>query len=258
MKAFYITPLITIILFCSNIVSGNPIDSIQQLLKVKNYSSLDTYIYKICQGNNRRSSNKPIDRELISNYFETVIRYTESKPTGEPNVSSVYPYYITLVRHNDNIIFYKLIDEHYVNQPCIMVKDKSEPSYTNFKTLYKQIFGRSLVESLLFLYEDNTFVYGSHCSSVGMDPLYRQKLNKAIKYNDTITLRYWVSSTVTEIQVYGVEGFYKLTQKGINPSKSDLKKINAIKRKKGNINFCSGCTYFKVTIHEATKDFIFE
>ena len=100
-------------------------------------------------------------------------------------------------------------------------------------------------------------VYGKSCGWAGIDPPYRDMLNGLISEKNTSELEKWLSSETTEIQVYGVEGFYSLKKKGYKPSEKQLQLIKIIKSKVGNLRTCSGCIYREETIKEAVARFKF-
>lgn len=247
--------LLCIVLFLN--VKAGDIDDIKNVLKKKNYSSLKNQLGKISKNKNR-NSYFPIDRELVSGFLETKIKYEESYPDKDnPSVSTVVTYYLHILRNNDKIFYYKLIDYRHSNAPKNVLYYKDKTVYNSLEKLFKTTFQSTIDSNHLFTADSQDITYGSHCGIVGRDPEYRVKLDKAVLAKDTSLLKKWLSSTYVELQVYGVDGFYQLKQKGLAPSPKVLKMIEAIKHKKDEIITCSGCMYFDQEIVDVTQNFKF-
>jgi hypothetical protein len=79
------------------------------------------------------------------------------------------------------------------------------------------------------------------------------KLIECVETNDIAMLNEWLRSPVAEIQVYAIDGFSQLRKQGYKLSEEQRRLIKFIKKKKGNINTCSGCLFSSKTISSVTR-----
>lgn len=235
-------------------IFGQKIDSVKTLINQKSYKQLDIFLTKISSANNRIRYNENVNRQIISSFSEISIDLEESFPGKEQNVYDVYPYNIYLLTSGDRIIFCKMENHRTSFKTIIEIKFSDTDSIKALQKIYAETFNRTISIDDFF---NDDIVYGSGCGIVGIDPDYRQKLDKIVKSKNTKELDKWLCSPITEIQVYAVDGLFQLNQKGYKLTAKELDLVEIIKNKRGTIRTCSGCIYSTQTISETTNDFKF-
>lgn len=243
--------LLFVMVFCH--CKASNIEAISKILKQKDYNKLNTYLSSLSED---CSVSRLIEREVMPDCWEVKIQYQEFYPGDEPGVTTVNSYYIEILTEKGQIVYCCFSDHKYLNAPETILNYKVDKEYKKLSEAHQDAYGAELNFSHLFVNNDS-IVYGSHCGWAGINPGYRSKLDDAVKLMDTALLNAWLSSTITELQVYAVDGFYQLKQKGYVPDDKTLERIALVKSKKGTINQCSGCIYMNREISEATADFKF-
>lgn len=188
--------------FLNKVSKGNSLDSLKKLLNTRKYSSVSSFLVAEDSINGFRFSyNQLLNREIVSGFDEIKIETEELIPTDKENVSTVKTYIIELIVKNDTIIYCRLINHEIESLPIRVLKFKDSKPIKHLKKAFKQNFGGRLKIKNLFKGERELYVYGEHCGYFRVNPSYREKLNTVLKNNDTLTLRKWMSSTITELQV---------------------------------------------------------
>jgi hypothetical protein len=248
------TFLLCLLSLLVNPVSGKGIDSVRTLLRQKSYSALQSYLDRVVSGSKNISVHHELSRQIVGDYSEMWIRYEESVPDKEPNVSTIHPFNMFLLLHDDSIIYCRMENNLYVNLPKTELDFSDHHAIQGLKNSYYDVYMTSIDVADLF---NNSIVYGSHCGWGGTDPPYRIQLDRLVRNKDIKTLDEWLCSPVAEIQVYAIDGFHQLHKSGYKLNITQLRLISLIKKKKGMINTCSGCMHWSQTISEETKTFVF-
>lgn len=149
---------------------------------------------------------------------------------------------------------YKKVKDSWEPYYKIIDTSKDKIAYTNFKKEFKTIFLAEVNEKELFITD---FVYGTNYGITGMAPRGRISINKLIDEKDKSGILAWLKSTITEKQIYAIDAFYQLKSCGMKLTSKELKMIEFVSNKKGNIKTCSGCTFYDREIKEVTQQFKF-
>lgn len=189
-----------------------------------------------------------IERELVNNFFEQIIQFTKSVRSDEnKSVSTLYKYNLKLIKkQNGKIALYKLyrLKNVKVNGKWtpteIIVKEGSNKIMKELESEFLRVYSYPLNYNELF---ETNIVYGDVCGRVRGIPEYRGKLETLIKSKDSKNLVKWLKSTVTEIQLYAIDGILTLKKQGIVFNKEVLKLVDVISKKKGEVYTCNGCIY---------------
>jgi hypothetical protein len=201
-------------------------------------------------------------RDITSKFQEALFYIENSVPIkGSHSMFTVYTYRVALITDGKTILYYnfserknKQIDGDWVPYLTTIKEYSSTRKMLELKADFKKVYSTDFNEDELFA---EGIVYGEGCGFVGQDPEERIKLNNFVTNIDTANLISWLCSTNTEKQVYAVDGFYQLKKKGLKLTDYEIRLLNYIKKKKGDIQTCSGCIYSNETITEMTKDFVF-
>lgn len=243
--------------------SGQSLKEIKQLLADKDFRTFKTYIdtaskkYTTVNPNSNVRAIWELKRDLTETYQECVIDADESFPSeDEPNISTVQRYRINVLATTKEIIYYDFAEKES-NGPSwddftLNVTDsfRNDILIADLKRDFFKTYNDSINQQELF---NNSNVYGSACSIVGQKPEMRVE-NDAIVVNKNIKmLTKWLKSTNAERQVYGIDGLYQLKKKGYKLTAEQLRLINIIKNKKGNLNICRGCIYSSDKISSIVK-----
>ena len=82
--------------------------------------------------------------------------------------------------------------------------------------------------------------YGFQCGYGGINPPYRDELEKAVMTHNTFVLDQWLRSPIFGLNVYAVEGFDRLSL-WYTPTWEQRQLIEEIFRREDVIEICSGC-----------------
>jgi len=247
--------LIYILTLCYCIVHGQQFGQVKKLLSQGDFVIADKYMSKICKKNDDISYNQRVNRQIVGDYSEILIYFEESFPAKEENVYDVFPYLISVLTHSNKIIYCKVLNNNNSNN-IVVEYDYTDTSQVNaLKSLYSKMYGLKI--SIDDFFKSNV-VYGSACGYGGQDPDMRVQLNELVHTKDIKGLDKWLSSPITEIQIYAVDGFHQLVTKGYKLSPREQELIQVIKTKKGTVRTCSGCMHMTENISQLTEDFRFQ
>ena len=194
-----------------------------------------------------------LEREIIDEYQEQIILFwKEVQNENNKYISAITTYKIRLLKKNNEILFYKISETNNMFDTGENVKERfvfknSTNKLQNFKDAYRETYKTELDFKQLF---ETKIVYGDKCRIVGMNTIFRTKLNKLVKEKDTETLIKWLKSPTTEIQLYAIDGILELKNKGREFDKKIDVLITIVENKKGSANICSGCNYWNRNITE--------
>ena len=233
---------------------GQNIDKVKAMLANKSFTKLDTYLTNFCASNRNSQYQQEMNRQIVESYYEIIIFFRESIPTRIERVSDVHPYKIYLLVSDDKIVYFKV--ENHQRPRNIKTEEvfSDQTSLQAFEKAYLSTYGQRVTTSDFF---KTHVVYGHSCGYAGVENKYRIQQKKIIEFKDIEKLEEWLTSPIAEIQVYAVEGFYILKQKGYKLTSKQLSLIKLIKSKKGGIQTCHGCIYMIEEILFATEKFEF-
>jgi hypothetical protein len=243
--------LILILAFSIKNLSAQSIDSVKHILSSNDFLKFDSTCKAFAgKTDSRFNYNLNITREIVSPFNEIICEIEIFTPTKEANVSSVNSYWLYMLRHENTLVYTKMVDKSYNYAHPVLYNYQSDSFMKLFKSNYKSSFDRKI--SIGDLFEENV-TYGSRCGWSGIEIEYRKKLNKIVAEKDINKLEHWLKSPVVEIQVYAIEGFTLLSKNGYILNTKQQKIIQLIKSKKGEIRTCSGCIYQTREISEVIE-----
>lgn len=233
------------VLFFSLKVLGQPVNEIKQLLRNKDFISLNSYIEKPQKSNvNFRWETL---RTIFEDYKEGIIKIEETKPSYDGTGGSIINNYrVYLLSNEDKFFYYKIINifykkigaEKFEKNESVIDKLKDSTKYTYFENSFKQTYGDALDSNDLFL---TSITYGESCGIAGVNPDYLDKLNLCLVTNRISEIRKWLSSANSEKQLYAIRGFRVLINHGYKATEDEKRIINIVVQKKGLVSTCSGC-----------------
>lgn len=209
-----------LLLFAINCPAQNFGDSVLTALKKKSLNELKTLL----ESSNKHGQRMVLDRQLLGDYFEYSYELPEEK--GEE---------IKLLCNGNKVIYSKVTSS---GKKVYNSQDSAETK--KFLSAYAHFFESKIKLTDLFC---DTIQYGRGCGFVGIDPYQRKRLKKLIETKNTKELTKLLQSPVTEKQLYGVEGFLALEEKGTKLTPLQKKLVEFIQTKKGNAKTCNGCIY---------------
>jgi len=216
------------------------------ILEENKYQKFKSFCKDWEEGKNQKI-NDIFSRDIVKPYKEesyTVTKELEHK--DNPSIYRIYSFSIDMIVNGDEIVFWRLQksssfgrDEQDKNTLPERIY-KSERGFSEMKKMFRNVYSANLNEDEMF---EKRIVYGYACSITGEDPKERKYINSLVKRRNVAELRKWLQSTNTEKQMYAVDAFCHLKQKGYKIGKNDLKLIHCILSKEGNIYVCRGCIY---------------
>ncbi|RTQ49777.1 hypothetical protein EJV47_13290 [Hymenobacter gummosus] len=239
------------------------VDDASRVLTQRRLSSFQQFHANLSRQHPQAQTTEGSGRDVVRGFREYVFGFRVTVPTADhPESGVLYPYRVTLITEGDKIIYYVLAAQRNkrvadgwqpYHEPVKQYQD--EAAFARLTSAYRGTFGVAPDLAALF---DRTATYGAGCSLSGSGPRERRTVRELVARRDTATLlRDWLRSATAEKQVYGVEGFYQLRQQGLRLTPGQLRLILFIKRKRGRINTCSGCSYGSDEMSTATRAFAF-
>lgn len=198
-------------------------------------------------------------RDLTTDFKEGVFIFEKSAPYPyEDMVNSirVWTYRVTIITTKEQIAYYELSEETYklVGDEYRVFYEtiesfKSEKQFDSLKNSFKSIFKLVLNENELF---NTEFVYGKNCADV------RQQIDEWVTTKNKTELLKWLNSTITEKQIYAVDGLYQLKKAGVKITNEELIILKFVRNKNGTFYHCSGSSSpIQTEIFTVTKEFEF-
>jgi hypothetical protein len=212
--------LAAIIMLTANTFAQSFSDSLISVLKKKNLTEVTTFLDAAKNKNIRMVLN----RQIVNNYFEVLYEIRDGK--GEQ---------IKLLCDADKIIYVKVVSSEQKK-----FEEHDSAAIKHFYKNYTAFFEAKIKVNDFFV--DN-LQYGRGCGFVGVDPPLRKELVKLVAAKNVKELTKLLQSPVTEKQLYGVEGFISLQEKGYILTPLQKKLVDFIKTKKGKAKTCNGCIY---------------
>jgi hypothetical protein len=208
------------IVFTANTFAQSFSDSLISVLKKKNFQEATTFL----DGAKNKNIRMVLNRQIVNNYFEVLYEIRDGK--GEQ---------IKLLCDADKIIYAKVVSSEQKK-----FEEQDSAAIKHFYKNYTAFFEAKIKVSDFFV--DN-LQYGRGCGFAGVDPPLKKETVKLVAAKNVKELTKLLQSPVTEKQLYGVEGFISLQEKGYALTHFQKKLIDFIKIKKGKAKTCSGCIY---------------
>lgn len=247
-----------IVLVCSSRLYGQVPQKLKEVLATKDFAAFQKYT-------NESSSDGTVSywgclRDLTTEIKEGVVEFRVTVRRKEnPSMDSIYTYNVNLLTSKTAIIYYDLSEIKVKEQVdgkgsyfVSIVSFKNDSLYGVLKQTFKQIYQADLNERELFTTD---IIYGESCGFAGIYPEARFQINEWVKSKNKIELLNWLRSTNTEKQIYAVDGLFQLKKLGVKFSEDEVKLINYVCKKSGDIKTCSGCFHHKTRIKRAARRF---
>lgn len=236
-------------------VKGQTNSEINQILLNESLKDFENYFDSISEVIDMKE--KYLDRDLTKEYKEKVFYATYYPQKG--NYLLLFGIRVSLIVKGDQIIYYKLTENrakktdinlawNYYSYKVYSFRNDSLMS--NLIDSVKQNYNTDLNEEELF----SVYYYSEGYCDRNDD---RKLIDAYVQNNDKKSLMIWLQSIITEKQIYAVDGFYKLKQKGIALTSEELKMINYVIGKKGKIGTCGYDMMDAQEIEEVVKKFKF-
>ena len=255
------------ILICSFNSFGQVKNELRDILLSKDFLKLKQYINNLPSDNYRKqgdriNSNWKYLRELTEGFQEGIYILEYSVP-DVPNsgISTVYSFRVNIITTDSLIIFYDLAEEKnkkvnnewlpYYNSIATFTNDSM---FSVLESKFIKTYGAPLNRNELFI---DSIVIGHNCGMAGQDPTEEIQINKWASENNRIEIMKWLKSTNTEKQIYALEGFYKLKEKGVLLTEIEMKTVKNVMQKKGTALHCAGCLNMTYDILKLTAKFKF-
>jgi len=229
---------------------GQKIDSIKVILSHRSFNQLDSFLTKINSDENHIFYKKGRNRQIIDSFSEITIKYEEWIADDSLNESfSSCEYLIHIITYSDSIIFLKVYD--YINNIQLKTEDTLFYIDTIFieklTSLYQKTYGRQISVADLF---SEDVIYG--------ETLYRFGFNEYIKSCNIEAIDKMLCSPTTELQIFAIDALFQLKKNGYKPTDTELKLIELIKSKKGQIMYLNSASCNLVDISKITNEFEFK
>lgn len=197
-----------------------------------------------------------LNREVCSGYYETEIMYEIATPFEETDrVADLQSFHLHLLRHEDQIILARMHELNHEGDFLEELHRINEPlELEEMGDHFRQEFRGNLDVDLLL---NSKVDYGSSCGRLGKPPEYQEKMLDLVEVKNKQVLEEWLSSSITEVQIYAIDGFDMLRSEGLSPTRKQLMLINRIMIKKGEVRACAGNNYHTRSIKDICRKFRF-
>jgi|GEM_PF-3358367 hypothetical protein len=229
---------------------GQRLDTIKLLLNKGSIKQLRDYKNKAHLSSGFLEDRSNIDYAIVDS-FSVISWELDDTHNYAPN-TSMDIYTIDMITCGDAIIYSKLEDRSNVYHTDLLKEDTDKAKIILLKKDYKKTYG---IDVNIHDFFPRNIVYGAGCGIAGQDPDYRKTLNIYVAATSTSMLDKWMLSPTIEIQMYALDGFNQLVQKGYKLTKEEQRLIEIILNKSGYVNTCGGCIYGNMSIYDVTTSF---
>ncbi len=252
----------TILLLLARTVLGQLQNDIAQHLFEKDFNNFKRYTDTLSNKETHIGAYWKLEREITNGFQERILVIKKSVPDKDkPYISTIYTFRVNIISYDKDIVFYDLqerksrkINGEWLEYFPTIQKYQNDSLFDLLEISFYKSFGGQLNKKELFV---DSIVYGTNCSNAATDPPEKVSADLYVKTKNRQKLSEWIQSTNTEKQIYAVDGFYRLKQKGLKLTGQELHFISNVVNKKGKIRTCSGCIYSNEEIGYITKTFKF-
>ena len=193
------------------------------------------------------------EREVLDGFITEIISLTETSILSQnPITTKEYTFQFELLRDADSISFLRIVKAPN-NIIDTKQKENKEILYfrisNNFK-FFENEFEKfySTQVNLESIFNTNTTYSSKGCGFIPIPTKDREKFNIMIEAKDSTQIIEWIKSGNVELQLYGIEGVYELTKRGISFDSSICNLIQELESRKGFVSYSENCVYWKKEI----------
>jgi hypothetical protein len=235
---------------------------VMEILKSKDFATLKQYAEN-SEVKQEANTHWGYLRQLTDEYYEGILFVEQSIPDpNDTEKGTILSLRINLISTNTEIIYYELSEKRFRNVGgkenawqayyFIVEQYKNEAAFENLKTSFKNTYNTGLNEKELFMTD---IVFGEACTIAGINPEGRQQIDKYVTKKNKKALAKLLVSTNTEKQIYALDGLAQLKAKGVKLTDEELKIMNYVKNKSGDIRTYTGCVSSNREIRKITAGF---
>ena len=220
------------------------VQQIEKYMQDQDFQALQSFVDKVPVNldSSIRAYWYPFRQSTSLGWTGTLIVEESRQDPVKDYVSYVTSYQMDIIAMGNVIVYSRLVHKKYLNDTSADFSYKllktviNQNGLSKFKTSFQQEYGANINLSQLFI--DSIF-YGDTCLSNDSKTVQRKKVESMVGRKDRKGLYRLLQSPLTEIQFYGVSGFYQLKQQGLVLSEKELLLIRHILQKKGTLKTCS-------------------
>ncbi|MDH4473792.1 MAG: hypothetical protein QE487_14400 [Fluviicola sp.] len=200
------------------------------------------------------------NRTLTTSFNERIIYLEDSYGFDSTNLSwHINAYRISIIQSNDSIVFAKVDTiasafefDKKVNHPVFEFKSKEKMKKVEDE--FRQIYHTMLQWDELF---NTSIEFGLRCGRTGWNTDEYSDVSELVMKSRINKLGKYLTSTCLEKQLYGIQGFFELKEKGYKIKPSHKALIEVILAKDGEVIFCSGCVIQRTEMSHFREKFNF-
>ena len=253
--------LFLFLLLASNVFSN--IDSLKKALQTKDFKEVKRYLQDFKKTPNNYSAYS-YGENLIDSYYAMSLQFqTINKFDSVQNLKTNL-YTINILSNHYEIIYYSLTDNGVlelknnfkINNTKELLKHLDTSAFQKFKNrIDNQNYGSNVKLTTLF---DLNIIYANGIGFAGEDPNQRLLMTEYILNKDSNSLFSWFCNPNIPLQLYALEGFYKLEKKGMYLSDLQWQMVQHMKTLNGTISSWSGCFPIGRNVKEVVERFKFK
>lgn len=193
------------------------------------------------------------EREVLDGFVTEIISLTEkSIISRNPITTKVNSFQFELLRVEDSINYIRI-----VKAPNNIIDTKEEENkevlhfrasknFKFFENEFEKFYSSEV--NLESIFNTNTTYGTKGCGFIPIPTKERVKFNTIIEKKDSAQIIEWAKSGNVELQLYGIEGIYELTKRGVSFDSSIYYLIKQLESRKGFVSYCENCIYRKKEI----------
>lgn len=226
-----------------NSTQAQLVQQIEKYMQDQDFQALQSFVDKVPVNldSSIRAYWYPFRQSTSLGWTGTLIVEESRQDPVKDYVSYVTSYQMDIIAMGRVIVYSRLVYKQYLNDSSADFSYKLLKSVTNqnglskFKTSFQKEYGMKINLSQLFI---DSIYYGDTCLNNDSKTAERKQVENMVNRKDRKGLYRFLQSPLTEIQFYGVSGFYHLKQQGLTLSEKELFMIRQILQKKGTLKTC--------------------
>lgn len=252
-RYFVITILVATALLLQHSLPAQTMAEMRQRLHKRDFITFKSYVDSLSARSGPVRARWQQLRDLMPGWQEATVLISERITGSKQQLTHL----IALLTDGTGIVYYRLLEEDSLGKANEWKEPidsfRSETGMARLKAAFQQLYGLPPDENDLF----SSYRYGTACGIDGAMPEMRLIQALLVKEKDIATLNSWLASVNLEKQVYAVDGFYWLKQKGYVLTAEQQRLIGIIKNKTGMIATCDGCTGENLPVGDVLSTFVF-